>query len=213
MGFTPVDPAAWERAEFLSLFGHTAVYMTVELDITGLLARLRRRELRLYPALVYCAANVINRFPEFRYGRNSRGENGQWDVVHPFYTVPRADNPALFSMKYTPYVPDFAAFYRAFADDCQAARTCGRLVADENLPENICGISAVPGTSFTSFSFGGDPKTDFIPFVLYGRYRQEGERVRLPVAGEFSHAVNDGFHISRFFRELEETADTLLDGE
>ena len=119
----------------------------------------------------------------------------------------------LFSMKYTPYHPDFSAFYPAFLADYDRARSCGRLMADDRLPDNICGISAVPGTSFTSFSFGGDPKTDFIPFVLYGRYRQEGERGRLPVAGEFSHAVNDGFHISRFFRELEETADTLLDGE
>ena len=37
MGFTPVDPAAWERAEYLACFGTTAVYMTVQVDITRLL--------------------------------------------------------------------------------------------------------------------------------------------------------------------------------
>ena len=114
-------------------------------------------------------------------------------------------------MKCTPYHPDFSAFYPAFLSDYDRARSCGRLMADEQLPDNICGISSVPGTSFTSFSFGGDPKTDFTPFVLYGRYAREGERVKLPVSGEFSHAVNDGFHISRFFQELEAAANTLFD--
>ena len=32
----------------------------------------------------------------------------------------------------------------------------------------------------------------------------------LPVGGEFAHAVNDGSHISGFFRELEETAAGLF---
>lgn len=210
MGFTPVDPAAWERAEYLACFGTTAVYMTVQVDITRLLEEVRRRGLRLYPALVYCAARVINGRPEFRYGRNAQGEIGLWDVIHPFYTVPRAENPELFSMKYTPYHPDFSAFYPAFLADYDRARSCGRLMADDRLPDNICGISAVPGTSFTSFSFGGDPKADFTPFVLYGRYAREGERVKLPVSGEFSHAVNDGLHISRFFQELEAAANSLF---
>ena len=213
MSFTPIDPAAWERTEYLTCFGTTAIYMTVQMDITSLLEAVRRRGLRLYPALVYCAAHVINGHPEFRYGRNARGEIGLWDVVHPFYTVPRTDNPELFSMKYTPYVPDFSAFCSAFSADYSRAAACGRLMADDLLPENICGISAVPGTSFTSFSFGGNTKADFTPFVLYGRYFQEGSRVRLPVSGEFSHAVNDGVHISRFFQELEETANFLFSRE
>ena len=46
MGFTPVDPAAWERAEYLACFGTTAVYMTAQVDITRLLEEVRRRGLR-----------------------------------------------------------------------------------------------------------------------------------------------------------------------
>lgn len=75
MGFTPVDPAAWERAEYFACFGTTAVYMTVQVDITRLLEEVRRRGLRLYPSLVYCAARVINGRRSFATAGTPRGRS------------------------------------------------------------------------------------------------------------------------------------------
>ena len=54
------------------------------------------------------------------------------------------------------------------------------------------------------------PKPDFTPFVLLGKVHPAGDRTVLPVGGEFAHAVNDGGHISGFFKELEETAAKLF---
>ena len=55
-----------------------------------------------------------------------------------------------------------------------------------------------------------DLKPDFTPFVLLGKVHPAGDRTVLPVGGEFAHAVNDGGHISGFFKELEETAAKLF---
>ncbi|WNX84849.1 CatA-like O-acetyltransferase [Agathobaculum sp. NTUH-O15-33] len=210
MFFTPIDYERWERKEYLKYFQETAIYITADVDITALYGQIKRRGLRLYPALVYCAARVINQDQAFRYARDAQGNIGLWDVVYPYYTVPRLDDNALFSMKCTAYTADFAAFYEAFTGDYAQAETSGRLLCDPKLPENICGISITPELSFTAFSFGGSPKEDFTPFTLFGRFRREGERILLPVAGEFSHAVNDGLHISRFFQQLEETGKLLF---
>lgn len=210
MAFTPLDYGAWERREYLEVFGQASIYMTAEVDISGLYRAVKDRGLRLYPALVYCAARVINGSPEFRYGYDQRRRVGIWDVVHPYYTVPRRDRSGLFSMKCTPFAPDFGSFYRAFTEDYARAETCGRLLCDDALPPNICGVSIVPGTRFSAFSFGGGPKEDLTPFTLFGRLRREGERVTLPVGAEFAHAVNDGLHISRFFAGLEAEAARLL---
>ena len=68
----------------------------------------------------------------------------------------------------------------------------------------------MPGLAFSAFSFGGDPKLDFTPFVLLGKVHPAGDRTVLPVGGEFAHAVNDGGHNSGFFKELEETAAKLF---
>ena len=210
MAFTPIDESAWERREYLEVFRQTAVYLTAEADITPLYRRVRARGERLYPALIWCAAAVLNRHPHFRYGRDEAGRIGIWDVLHPYYTVPRRDAPDLFAMKVTPFTEDYQTFLAAFQTDYARAETCGRLLCDETLPPNLCGISAVPGLAFSAFSFGGDPKPDFTPFVLLGQVHPAGDRMMLPVGGEFAHAVNDGSHISGFFRELEETAAGLF---
>ncbi len=210
MSFTPINPDTWERGEYLAYFQRTAIYMTAQVDITALYGALKRRGLRLYPALVYCAAAVINHNHEFRYGYDAQRNIGLWDTLHPYYTVPRADNPALFSMKYTAFSPDFPTFYDSFVRDYALAGHCGRLLCDEALPQNICGISIVPGLHYSAFSFGGSPKEDFTPFTLFGRFVRDGDRITLPVSAEFSHAVNDGLHISRFFRQLEAISAQLI---
>ena len=56
MSFIPIDPAAWERVEYFEYFQSTTLYITAQVDITLLYERLKRRGLRLYPALVYLAA-------------------------------------------------------------------------------------------------------------------------------------------------------------
>ena len=42
-----------------------------------------------------------------------------------------------------------------------------------------------------------------------GRFRQEGERVLLPLAVQVHHAVCDGFHLSRLIADVE----ALIAGE
>ena len=210
MAFTPIDESTWERREYLEGFRQTAIYLTADVDITPLYQRTKARGEKLYPALIWCVAAVLNRHAHFRYGRDQAGRIGVWDQLHPYYTVPRRDAPDLFAMKVTRFTPDYDAFLSQFREDCARAETCGRLLCDETLPPNLCGISAVPGLAFSAFSFGGDPKPDFTPFVLLGRVHPAGERTVLPVGGEFSHAVNDGSHISGFFKELEETAAGLF---
>lgn len=172
MGLTPVNYDTWERKEFLEFFKQTTIYMTIQMDITTLYINLKQRGLRLYPVLVYCAAKVINSHPEFRYAYDSHGNTGTWDVIHPFYTVPRKSNRELFSMQCTTF-----------------------------------------STNFSAFSFSVDQKTDFTPFVVFGKFIFDHERILLPGSGEFSHAVNDGVHISRFFDDLELLTSSVLNSD
>ena len=210
MAFTPIDEQTWERREYLEVFRQTAIYLTAEADITAMYKRVKNRGEKLYPALIWCVAAVLNRHVHFRYGRDQAGRIGIWDMLHPYYTVPRREAPDQFAMKVTPFTADYRTFLAAFQADYAQAESCGRLLCDEALPPNLCGISAVPGLAFSAFSFGGDPKPDFTPFVLLGKVHPQEDRMVLPVGGEFAHAVNDGGHISGFFKELEETAAGLF---
>lgn len=204
MHFTPLDQESWDRREIYDCFRDTVLYVTMEIDVTAFLADVRSRGLRFYPSLIHCIAKVVNRRVDYRYGYDEAGNIGTWDVIHPLYTVPRKSSPHLFSMVSTDYGDDFAGFYDRFLIDYERAETCGRLHCDASPRPCYLGITAVPALHFTGFAFG-DPgkKPDLTPFVAVGRYENVRGKVTLPVCGEFSHAVNDGFHIGLFFKDLE----------
>jgi len=203
MKFTKIDYQNWERREIHEYFHDTSIYTTVHMDITDFLARVKEQGLRFYPTMIYCIAKVVNDHSDYRYGYDKDHNIGIWDRIHPLYTVPRKNAPHLFSMVVTKYQEDFDGFYNTFLADYERAEACGKLFCDGEPPANSMGITAMPGVHFSSFAFG-DPgaKPDCTPFVVLGKYERQGERVILPVCGEFSHAVNDGYHITRFFEAL-----------
>ena len=81
MAFTPIDEQTWERREYLEVFRQTAIYLTAEVDITPLYRHTKARGEKLYPALIWCAAAVLNRHVHFRYGRDEAGRIGIWDCL------------------------------------------------------------------------------------------------------------------------------------
>nr|WP_122012052.1 CatA-like O-acetyltransferase [Maliibacterium massiliense] len=205
MALHPIDMQRWPRREIYETFKRTSACVTVQLDVAALYAACKARGRRFFPAVLYCLATIVNRHAAYRYAYDAQGHVCLWDEVHPFYTVPRGDAPDLFAMKYTAYTPDFAAFYDAYVADAASASAYGRLLCDASLPDNRFCVTSMPGTHFSAFNFCGDPKDDLAPCFVLGKFAPDGAgRLMLPLCGEFAHAVNDGVHISRFFRELEE---------
>ena len=50
---------------------------------------------------------------------------------------------------------------------------------------------------------------DAAPVVTWGRMEAEGEKRMMPLTMNIHHAVADGFHLSRFFTEVQEQIDAL----
>jgi chloramphenicol O-acetyltransferase type A len=210
MAFHRVDYLNLDRKEFYEFFDGTVVNVTVELDITDFLWRVKGQGIRFYPALLHCILQVVNGCEDYRYGHDEKQNLGIWDVIHPMYTVPRKNDPSFFSMAITEYQEDFDAFYQAFLLDSARASDSGKLKANETRLD-IMGITAAPGLHFSSLSFGGpgDKPPDLAPFVIIGGYREKDGRTILPVTGEFLHAVNDGYHITQFFDLLREKLESF----
>lgn len=60
MNFTPIDYDTWERRKFLESFKQTTIYATVQSDIAALYKSIKRRSLRLYPALAAAPRKKLN---------------------------------------------------------------------------------------------------------------------------------------------------------
>ena len=183
--------------------------MTVDVDISALLPRLRGSGLRFYPSVIHGISRMVNADPALRMAMDETGAIGVYDRVDPTYTIFHKDDET-FCVLWTAYQPDL----RAFCQDWEADRTrYGDIHTFEARPpeagQGLFNISAVPWASFRSLHLELPEANDYLlPILTLGRYRKENGRTLLPLAMQVHHGVTDGFHVGRFFNRLQAWADS-----
>lgn len=213
MQFHLIDLETWPRREHFQHYlervpcGYS---MTVDLDLTRLLPRLKERGLRLYPTLIWALSQVVNRHPEFRMDRDAQGRPGYYEEVWPTYTVFHPEDET-FSALWSQYDPDFLTFYRRCVQDMETYGENRGMQGRPEPPEHLFNISCLPWQNFSSFHLELDAKAGYLlPIFTIGRYRRQGEQVLLPLAVQVHHAACDGFHTCRLIEELQQCLDGLL---
>lgn len=216
--FNIIDYNTWDRREIYERFGeknNCAYYITIQMDGTKLLKKIKENGIRLYPTMIYLFSKVANSDKNYRFYKNDDGKIGFFDRVDPLYTVMR--KTGLFTHKVTIYNNNFKTFYSDFLLDEKTAIDCDKLYCDEPLQENLLCISVTSTLHFTSMSFNTpmspDGANSYIPFSVIGKYIEENGKILLPVCTEFSHTINDGAHAEKFYKLLQEEMDNFcLDG-
>ncbi|WP_205660463.1 CatA-like O-acetyltransferase [Amycolatopsis antarctica] len=204
----PIDTSTWARhAHFEHYRNRRPTYyaITVELDVTALVARLRATGRKTYPAQIWALATVVNRHEEFRMTVDEQGRPAIWDVVDPSFTVFNPGRETFANVR-APFDPDFTSFHPAAA----------ALIAEHRHattpfpqgfppPSNLFDISSMPWTSFTGFTLHVESGWDhFAPAFTLGRYLERGDRTVMPLALQIHHSAADGFHTARLLNELQE---------
>lgn len=178
--------------------------MTVELDVTELVAALRDRPLKSYIAHIWAIATVVNRHVEFRMTLTDGLIPATWDIVHPAFTVFNPERET-FANVWTPYDADFSTFHEQAAEVLATHRTATSFQPQSDMPANVLDVSSVPWASFTGFSLQiRDGWKHLLPIFTLGRYREVDGRTVMPVAVQVHHAAADGFHTARLVQELQE---------
>ena len=84
MEFQNIDFETWERKEYFNHY-HNKVpctySITVNVDITALYNFTKRDKFKLYPSLIYCISNIVNKHKEFRTSFDKDGRLGFYDVL------------------------------------------------------------------------------------------------------------------------------------
>ena len=204
MKFIEIDMKQWVRKEHYEHYSNNvscSYSLTIDIDVTDLLTRLKARELKSYPAQIYMLSTVANQFSEFRMSTNEQNHLGYWDIIHPMYTVLNTKTET-FSAVWTQYNKCFHRFYEACLDD-MAQYTSGVLFPQKNIPPAVFNISSLPWLDFTAFNlnvFSGEAY--LLPILTIGRYRKEHGKTYMPLAIQCHHAVCDGFHVGKFVEAL-----------
>lgn len=212
MGFQKIDYAAWPRRPYFEHY-HRDVpcwySMTVDVDISALLPRLRGSGLRFYPSVIHGISRMVNADPALRMAMDETGAIGVYDRVDPTYTIFHKDDET-FSVLWTAYQPDLRPSARTGRRTGPAMGTSTPLKpARRRRDRDSSTISAVPWASFRSLHLELPEANDYLlPIFTLGRYRKENGRTLLPLAMQVHHGVTDGFHVGRFFNRLQAWADS-----
>ncbi|WP_058555935.1 chloramphenicol acetyltransferase [Thiohalocapsa sp. ML1] len=173
--------------------------LTCNLDIAPLLARLRGSGHRFSITMSYLLTVAVNRVPELRH-RLIDGEPWEFERVDPGWTVLLADKT--FSFCDGVFDADFDTFH------ADAER---RTAAVRERPDHATGdkhhmffITSIPWLSFTAINHPYDAQYASIPLLTLGKYFRQGEQVLLPLAIQVHHALVDGWHVARFYDEMQQ---------
>ncbi len=198
-----IDLDTWTRREqfrVYSAFDHPHFGLCANVDLTAFRPFVKQRGFSFTLAIVYMLARAANAIPEFRC-RLRPGEVVEHDIVHPSTTVlTKQDLFTFCTFDYVREYPSFAARAAAQIAYVQEHPTV------ENVPgkDDVLYMTAIPWVSFTSFMHPMHLESpDSVPRFAWGKYFEEGGRLKMPLAVQGHHALMDGIHIGRFYEHLQ----------
>ena len=203
MLFEKIDRDTWARKEYFEHYFSNVpctYSMTVKLDIT----KIRERQIKLYPAMLYYLTTIVNRHSEFRTSFNENDELGIYSEMIPCYTVFHKHTET-FSNLWTVYTSNIEEFLAEYENDILQYGNQKGMMAKPNVPSNNFSVSMIPWATFEGFTLNLQKGYDYLkPIFTMGRYYQKAGRTLIPLAIQVHHAVCDGFHVCRFIDELQE---------
>lgn len=208
--FHKIDVAAWARREEFEFFTHSGCgfAMTADLDITGFCAFAKRHESKLYPVLVAAAIRIVNAHREFRLGWDGGSGIGYYDVVHPLFfdSTPDGSPKSLYCAYKNDLLEQVAEIEKVRAE----YEGIDGYSPQGEKPANLINISCVPWVKFTGLSFCMQYcATYYAPIITFGKFEKKDGGTVIPLSVYCNHAVNDGYHCSLLFSELQALSDTL----
>lgn len=204
MQYTKVDLDTWSRGDLFRFYiDHMRIVMslTVDIDVAPLLAYTKKKDLKFYPAMLWVVSKVINAHDEFKYGWDSEGDLIKWDYISPSYADFHREDEQ-FTKLVTEYAEDLLVFHSRFMADREKNREV-RAIA-ENQPPNFYDVSCLPWVKYRHFDLHVFDEGRFLaPVVTWGKYEAEQGKLFMPLTMNIHHAVADGYHLSRFFNEVQ----------
>ena len=125
----------------------------------------------------------------------------KWDVIYPSYAHFRKEDEN-FTKTVTEFSEDLFEFHARFLSDREKYRDVRAIV--ENQPPNFFDLSCLPWVRYKHFDVHVFDKGRFLaPVITWGKYKPEHGKLIMPLTMNIHHAVADGFHLSRFFNEVQ----------
>ena len=210
MNYTTIDLNAWSRGNLFQFYidkMRIVMSLTVDIDVKNLKLYSKKTGIPFYPLMLWVVSKVINNHDEFKYSWDNEGNLIRWDYVSPSYTDFH-NNDENFTKMVTEYSDDLTEFYGRVMADRERYKNDRAML--DNQPLNFFDVSCLPWVKYKHFDVHVFDEGKFLaPVVTWGKYEQTEGKLLMPLTMNIHHAVADGFHLSRFFNEVQELIDSL----
>ena len=201
---SPVDLTKWRRKavfEFYRDFDYPQINVCVDIDVTSTVAYLKVQNLSKFKTILWTICHVSNSMDEFKF-RIRKGNVILHDRVHPSFTVLTPDN--LFAFCYAEYTQNIRIFFERVEKGIQECSVNPSL-EDEPGQDDVLYVSCLPWIHFTSISHPIKLDAgDSIPRISWGSFKEDKEKIGMPLAVQVHHGLADGYHLGKFFNQMQE---------
>ncbi|MBR4770121.1 MAG: chloramphenicol acetyltransferase [Clostridia bacterium] len=207
MNFKVIDKETYYRKGVFRHFSEDckcSTSMTARIDVTDLVAYSKRTKTKFYINFLYLLSKVLNSREDYRMGYLwQTNELICYDVINPTQYVFHEDTETCTPV-YSKYDEDYETFYADALRDVQEAKNTREYLLDMANHPNWFDASYISWLSYDSLNIElPDGYLFFAPIVNWGRYREEGGKLMMPVTVRLNHAIADGYLIANVFRLLE----------
>jgi chloramphenicol O-acetyltransferase type A len=153
MKFNIIDLEKWPRKTHFGFYtqeGKSAYNLTANIDVTKLMAFLKKENYKFYPTFIYIVSKAINKIENLKIRVDDSGKLGYWDYISPTYTIFHDDDKT-FSCIYTEYNADFRLFYKEVILDLNEYKN-KKGFCPKPSPKNCFHTSCIPWLTYTGLS-------------------------------------------------------------
>ena len=178
--------------------------VTARIDVTALVEHSRKTNTKFYINFLYILSKVMNSREDYRMGYLwETNDLICYDVINPTQYVFHDDTETCTPV-YTKYYEDYEIFYKNALEDVERAKKTREYGLDMENHPNWFDASYISWLSYDSLNIElPDGYLFFAPIINWGKYREEGGRLVMPVSVRLNHAIADGYLVANVFRLLQ----------
>jgi chloramphenicol O-acetyltransferase type A len=199
-----VDMENWERRDHFDYFrqlDYPHFNICANVDITEFYKLIKEKGEPFFISFLYISTKAANSIKEFRY-RIREDKIVEHEIVNPSFTI--MTSSGVFGFCTTEFKDRFSDFKSDALRDIEEAK---KKTSIEDAPgrDDLLYVTSIPWVSFTSIVHPIHMKpVDCIPRISWGKYFEEGGRIKLPLSVQVHHALVDGIHVGQYYKTIQD---------
>lgn len=199
-----IDIENWNRKNHYNYFkqlDYPHFNICGNLDITSFYKYIKENGLPFFISVLYASTKTANNIKEFRF-RIREDKVIEHETVSPSFTV--MSEWDVFSFCTSNFVEGFKEFKSNTLREIEKIKN-NITIKDEIGRDDLLYVTSIPWISFTNITHPIQMNpVDSIPRISWGKYFEEGGKIKLPISIQAHHALVDGIHVGRFFSDFQE---------